>query len=72
MDQSRDAAGRYLQRRVYKDYRLVSGIQWPFYEGRSINGKPATSLQLRIVSINTGVPETRFVRPEAHAPSTHR
>jgi hypothetical protein len=65
MDQLRAPNGVYTQRRLYKDYRPVSGVLWPFFEERLANGQRVLTLQLRTVAINVGVPDSRFTRPAA-------
>ena len=63
MDQLRLPNGVYTQRRLYKDYRPVSGVLWPFFEERLVNGQRVLTLQLRTVAVNVGVPDSRFTRP---------
>jgi zinc protease len=50
-------------RRVYRDYRMVAGVPWPFYEERLRGGTKTMTLSLQSVTINTGVSDRLFERP---------
>jgi hypothetical protein len=51
-------------RRVYRDYRTVAGVPWPFYEERLLGGTKTMTLSLESVTINTGVSEQTFEPPK--------
>ncbi len=57
--------GAYDVRRVYRDYRLVSGVLWPFEEERSIGGARTMTILVQSVVLNSGVSDRVFARPEA-------
>jgi zinc protease len=50
-------------RRVYRDYRTVAGVPWPFYEERLRGGTKTMTLSLLSVTINTGVSDMTFEPP---------
>jgi hypothetical protein len=50
-------------RRVYRDYRMVAGMPWPFYEERLRGGTKTMTLSLLSVTINTGVSDMTFEPP---------
>jgi hypothetical protein len=50
-------------RRVYRDYRTVAGVSWPFYEERLRGGTKTMTLSLLSVTINTGVSDMTFEPP---------
>ena len=50
-------------RRVYRDYRTVSGVSWPFYEERMRGGTKTMTISLQSVTINTGVSDRMFEPP---------
>jgi zinc protease len=50
-------------RRVYRDYRTVAGVSWPFYEERLLGGTKTMTLSLQSVTINTGVSDREFEPP---------
>lgn len=50
-------------RRVYRDYRTVEGVSWPYYEERLRGGTKTMTLSLLSVTINTGVSERTFEPP---------
>ena len=50
-------------RRVYRDYRTVAGVPWPFYEERLRGGTKTMTLSLQSVTINTGVSDLMFEPP---------
>ncbi len=56
-------ASRGAVRRVYRDYRTVAGVPWPFYEERLRGGTKTVTLSLRSVTINTGVSDLMFEPP---------
>ena len=66
----RGASGQSIaSRRLYRDYRLVQGVQWPFVEERQLEGETAMQIQFESVKVNTGVTEMTFNRPAAPAPT---
>ena len=50
-------------RRVYRDYRTVAGVSWPFYEERLRGGTKTMTVSLQTVTLNTGVSDRLFERP---------
>lgn len=58
--------GTFLSRRVYRDYRAVDGVQWPFYEERLRSGAKTMTVLLRSVTLDTGLSDAWFERP--HVP----
>jgi zinc protease len=54
-------------RKVYRDFRPVNGVVWPFYEERLIAGTRTMTLAAEEVRIDSGVLEGLFRRPEAPA-----
>ncbi len=56
-------------RRIYRDYRAVQGLQWPFSEERLIEGETAMRMQVRTVKLNGGVSDQTFGRPKPPAPT---
>jgi zinc protease len=54
-------------RKVYRDFRPVDGVLWPFYEERMLAGTKTMTLALREVRINTGVLDGLFRRPVLRA-----
>jgi predicted Zn-dependent peptidase len=61
--------GTFLVRRVYRDYRAVSGVQWPFYEERLRGGTKTMSIMLGRVTLDSGLSDAWFERPERPAES---
>jgi len=59
--------GAYVVRRVFRDYRIVQGVQWPFHEERYVSGTLTTTLLLQSVTLNRGLSDRVFTRP-ASAP----
>jgi predicted Zn-dependent peptidase len=55
--------GTFLARRIYRDYRPVSGVQWPFYEERHRGGSKTMTILLRSVTLDTGPSDVWFERP---------
>jgi hypothetical protein len=55
--------GPGMVRRVYRDYRAVAGVLWPFYEERLIGGTKTMTLSAQSVTINTRVSDALFERP---------
>jgi hypothetical protein len=55
--------GTFQVRRVYRDYRPVNGVQWPFYEERHRGGTRTATILLQKVTIDTGLSDDRFERP---------
>ena len=62
-------AGPAAVRRVFRDYRTVAGVPWPFYEERLLGGAKTMTLSLLNVTINTGVSDRLFERPAQAARS---
>ena len=60
---ARMRAGPSAVRRVYRDYRPVSGVLWPFFEERLRGGTKTMTLSLQSVTINTGVSDRMFEPP---------
>ena len=54
-------------RRVYRDYRTVAGVSWPFYEESLRGGTKTVTLSLQSVTINTGVSDLMFEPPRQGA-----
>jgi zinc protease len=50
-------------RRVYRDFRTVAGVPWPFYEERLRGGTKTMALSLLNVTIDTGVSDRTFEPP---------
>ncbi len=62
-----DAAARasaMAVRRVYRDYRPVAGVSWPYHEERMLGGTKTMTLSLESVTINTGVSDATFEPPK--------
>ena len=55
--------GTFLARRIYREYRAVDGVQWPFYEERHRGGVKTMTILLRSVTLDTGVSDALFERP---------
>lgn len=53
----------FTARRIYRDYRPVQKIQWPFEEERSIEGRSAMRVNVTEVRLNLGVGDRMFARP---------
>lgn len=60
---ARTRTGSGAVRRVYRDYRLVAGVRWPFYEERLRGGTKTMVIALQTVTINTGVSDLTFEHP---------
>lgn len=60
---ARIRASAAVVRRVYRDYRTVAGVPWPFYEERLRGGTKTMTLSLQSVTINTGVSDRMFEPP---------
>ena len=56
-------ASAMAARRVYRDFRTVSGVLWPFHEERMLGGTKTMTLSLRSVTIDTGVSDSIFEPP---------
>jgi len=50
-------------RRIYRDYRTVAGVLWPFYEVRMRGGTKAMTLSVQSLTVNTGVSDRMFEPP---------
>ena len=75
MDQHEAEAGggaRFAARRIYRDYRPVQGIPWPYGEERLLAGQPVMRLTMKRVVLNAGVDETMFEKPEPELPPRPR
>ncbi len=53
----------FTARRIYRDYRPVQKLQWPFEEERSIEGRSAMRVNISEVRLNLGIGERIFARP---------
>lgn len=53
----------FTARRVYRDYRPVVKLQWPFEEERSIEGRSAMRVNISEVRLNLGIGDRIFARP---------
>ena len=49
--------------RVYRDYRTVAGVLWPFYEVRMRGGTKVMTLSVQSLTVNTGVSDRMFEPP---------
>jgi zinc protease len=67
MVESGERRGSYETRRVYRDYRTVDGVEWPFYEERRVGATRTASIVTRSVSLDAGVTEALFARPARRA-----
>ena len=56
-------SGSFLASRLYRDYRDVGGIQWPFFEERALEGQNSMTIKLRQVKLNSGLPNSVFGVP---------
>ncbi|HEY2954412.1 MAG TPA: pitrilysin family protein [Candidatus Eisenbacteria bacterium] len=64
MDQlERGPGGMITTRRVYGDFRLVSGIQMPFLEERFVAGAPLMKLDVTRLEVNLQLEEIQFEPP---------
>ena len=50
-------------RRIYRDYRTVAGVLWPFYEVRMRGGTKTMTLSVQSLTVNTGVSDRMFEPP---------
>ena len=57
-------------RRIYRDYREVAGVLWPFYEVRMRDGAKAMTLSVRSLTVNSGVGDRMFEPPVQGAKNT--
>jgi zinc protease len=60
---ARMRASSLAVRRVYRDYRMVAGMPWPFHEERLRGGTKTMTLSLQTVTINSGVSDRTFDPP---------
>jgi zinc protease len=60
---ARMRASPAAMRRVYRDYRTVAGVSWPFYEERTRGGTKTMTVSLQSVTIDTGVSDRLFEPP---------
>ena len=63
---------RFTARRIYRDYRPVQGIPWPYGEERLLAGQTQMKLTTKRVVLNAGVDETMFEKPEPELPPRPR
>ncbi len=56
-------AGNVPARRLYRDFRSVSGVLWPYLEERVLDGQPFMSVRARDVRVNVGIGDVQFARP---------
>lgn len=55
--------GSFLVRRVYRDYRAVNGVEWPFYEERLRSGTKTMAIVLKSVRVDSGLSDALFEEP---------
>ena len=55
--------GLFTARRVFGDYRPVSGVQWPHREERFVEGQPLMRLDATRVELNLELSEKQFEAP---------
>lgn len=55
--------GGHTVRRIYRDLREVGGVLWPHQEERQLDGQPTMLLRWSRVAFNTGLADTRFLKP---------
>lgn len=74
MDFNEDPTARssFGSRRIYRNYRTVSGVLWPFEEERWLNGERVMFLDYTRVDLNKGVADAAFARPEQAPPPPSR
>jgi hypothetical protein len=73
MDQNEGLAeGGFGARRVYRDYRTVSGLVIPHEEERLLDGERVMRLKIMRVEINPPVDDASFARPEEPLPPPSR
>lgn len=60
---ARTRASAGAVRRLYRDYRTVAGVPWPFYEERLRGGVKTMVISVQSVTLNTGVGDVMFERP---------
>jgi hypothetical protein len=53
-----------LARRMFGDYRDLSGRKWPFRESRSLNGQIVMRVEIQTARLNIGVADREFVKPK--------
>lgn len=53
-----------VARRMFGDYRDLSGRQWPFRELRSLNGQTVMRVEIQSARLNIGVADREFVKPK--------
>ena len=71
MDQHEARAPRRASsaRRLYRDFRPVNGIPWPYVEERLLDGQPVMILNVTKVVLDGGVDDSIFEKAEApHLP----
>ncbi len=61
----RGPRGFYMARRVYGDYRMLDGIQWPYLEERFASNQPLLKLDVTGVQLNPELGEDHFRPPRA-------
>ena len=61
-------SGPAAVRRLYRDYREVNGVLWPFYEERLRGGGRTMTVLLRSVTLDGGVADTLFEKPSSAVP----
>jgi hypothetical protein len=67
----RGQGGLVVARRVYGDYRLFNGIQWPFSEERYLGGERFMTVTVNELQVNPPVSEVEFAQPTSKAPAKH-
>jgi len=53
-----------VARRMFGDYRDVSGRKWPFREQRILNGQTVMRIEIQSARLNIGVSDREFVKPK--------
>ncbi|MFI5372155.1 MAG: M16 family metallopeptidase [Candidatus Eisenbacteria bacterium] len=56
-------------RRLWGDYRLVSGVWWPYNEERRVADRTVMVVQLRDVKLGAGLTDAAFERPGTPPPA---
>lgn len=56
-------------RRLWGDFRLVSGVWWPYNEERRVQDRTVMIVQLRNVKLGAGLTDAAFARPGSPEPA---
>ena len=65
----RGIRGASVERRLFSDYRVQDGIQWPFHEERLLDNQPLMWVDLTGVRFNVGVEAKYFQPPKTVLPA---